>query len=318
MVNNLVSIIVPVYNSEQWLERCVKSILGQTYHNIQIILIDDGSQDGSAALCDEYAADYEQVNVIHQQNLGAGSARNAGLQYADGEYICFVDSDDWIESVFVEKLVNGIADADVSICGYSISDDSETGSDSKGEVSCDRLDVLKRMFMPGYPPEEACYGYLWNKLFKKSIIEKFDIRFNNSYIMWEDMLFCCRYMEHIDKGIYYHDRLYHYNINNETSLSHKVTAEVMDSWNLAAEEIENIISDMGINKEIQYDAVLEDLYMKTLIAYAKEKKICDIRKETVQYLNRQKHLLRKKYRIYLAIYRVSPVLFQNISNLLSV
>ena len=80
-MNGLVSIIVPVYNSEHWLDRCVKSILGQTYHNIQIILIDDGSQDGSAALCDEYAAEYEKVNVIHQQNLGAGSARNAGLQY---------------------------------------------------------------------------------------------------------------------------------------------------------------------------------------------------------------------------------------------
>ena len=197
-MNGLVSIIVPVYNSEHWLDRCVKSILGQTYHNIKIILIDDGSQDGSAALCDEYAAEYEKVNVIHQQNLGAGSARNAGLQYADGEYICFVDSDDWIEPVLVERLVSGIADADVSICGYSISDDSETDSDSKGTVSCDRLDVLKRMLMPGYPPEEACYGYLWNKLFKKSIIEKYDITFNNSYIMWEDMLFCCRYMAHIE------------------------------------------------------------------------------------------------------------------------
>ena len=229
MVNNLVSIIVPVYNSEHWLDRCVKSILGQTYHNIKIILIDDGSQDGSAALCDEYAAEYEKVNVIHQQNLGAGSARNAGLQYADGEYICFVDSDDWIEPVLVERLVSGIADADVSICGYSISDDSETGSDSKGAVSCDRLDVLKRMLMPGYPSEEACYGYLWNKLFKKSIIEKYDITFNNSYIMWEDMLFCCRYMAHIENGIYCCDKLYHYNIDNETSLSHKVTAEVMES-----------------------------------------------------------------------------------------
>ena len=125
-------------------------------------------------------------------------------------------------------------------------------------------------------------------------------------------------MAHIENGIYCCDKLYHYNIDNETSLSHKVTAEVMDSWNLAAKEIENIVTDMGVKKEIQYDAVTADLYMKTLIAYAKEKKIRNLQKETVQYLGRQKHLLRKKYRIYLMIYKISPVLLQSISNLLSV
>ena len=104
--NPLISVIVPVYKVEQYLHRCVDSILAQTYTNLEIILIDDGSPDRSGAICDEYAAKDSRIRVIHQKNAGLGAARNAGLDVCSGEYIAFVDSDDTLPEDALEQLIN--------------------------------------------------------------------------------------------------------------------------------------------------------------------------------------------------------------------
>ena len=103
-----ISIIVPVYNVEKYLEKCIDSILNQSYQNLEIILIDDGSTDNSGSICDEYKKKDQRVQVIHQKNQGQSSARNAGLNIAKGSYIGFVDSDDWIEQNMYEKLYKNI------------------------------------------------------------------------------------------------------------------------------------------------------------------------------------------------------------------
>ncbi len=103
-----ISIIIPVYNVEQYLGRCMESVLNQTYKNIEVILIDDGSKDRSSSMCDEWKAKDDRVVVIHQKNAGAGAARNAGLAIANGELIGFVDSDDWIQLNMYETLINAI------------------------------------------------------------------------------------------------------------------------------------------------------------------------------------------------------------------
>ena len=112
-----VSVIVPVYNAEKYLEKCVNSIVNQTYKNLEIILINDGSKDNSLALCKKFNAD-ARVVVIDQENRGAAGARNSGISVATGDYISFVDADDWVENSFIEKLVNLIqsTDSDISIC----------------------------------------------------------------------------------------------------------------------------------------------------------------------------------------------------------
>lgn len=312
-----VSVIVPVYNGEKWLNRCVDSVLHQTYDNIEIILVDDGSVDNSALICDDYAKKYTNIKTVHQANAGAGNARNRGLDCAMGEYICFVDSDDWIEAHYIEGLIKGITDTDVSICGYAISDECGV-NDLHKMIVCDRLDVLRRMLMPGYPNAGACYGYLWNKMFKASIIKKYNIRFNNNYVMWEDMLFCCRYISYIKDGRFSAEKLYHYNIDNTESLSHRVNASMMDSWICAAKEIEAVLKAIGYYEDVHYDEVLADLYMKTLIAYAKEKKLKGLSKDIGIFLNNNSNLLRKKYRVYLFVYNRTPLLLQDISMLLSV
>ena len=117
MKYKLVSIIVPVYNVEQYLRRCIESILSQTYHNFELILVDDGSTDSSGAICDEYALADERIHVIHKPNGGVSSARNAGIDTAKGEYILFVDSDDRVEPQHISNMIPS-ADEDLVRAGF--------------------------------------------------------------------------------------------------------------------------------------------------------------------------------------------------------
>jgi len=120
MGSELISVIIPVYNTEKYLKRCIESIINQTYENIQIILIDDGSTDGSGAICDEFSENNHRIVVCHTENKGQGAARNYGIKVAAGKYIGFVDSDDYIEKDMYEVLYNNLIryNADISTCGY--------------------------------------------------------------------------------------------------------------------------------------------------------------------------------------------------------
>lgn len=119
-MDDLISVIVPVYKVEKYLSRCVESILAQTYKNFELILVDDGSPDQSGAICDEYALKDKRVNVIHKKNGGVSDARNAGLELQKGEYLTFIDSDDWIRIEYLEHLYYMLkkAEADIAICNY--------------------------------------------------------------------------------------------------------------------------------------------------------------------------------------------------------
>ncbi len=116
MKNDLISVIVPVYNVEKYMERCVDSILRQTYTNIEIILVDDGSTDASSRLCDEYAARDGRIKVVHKENGGLSDARDAGLAVAEGDYIGYVDSDDWIEPDMYELMHMDCAENEAQVC----------------------------------------------------------------------------------------------------------------------------------------------------------------------------------------------------------
>lgn len=119
-MNPKISIIVPIYNVEKYLQKCVDSILCQTYKNLEIILVNDGSPDNCPAICDEYAKKDKRIKVIHKQNGGVSSARNAGLDVATGKYVQFVDSDDWVEPEYSKTMINLIEEnnCDLGICGY--------------------------------------------------------------------------------------------------------------------------------------------------------------------------------------------------------
>lgn len=169
-MNQKISVIVPVYNVKDYLEACVKSIVSQTYQNLEIILVDDGATDGCSELCDEIAKTDERIMVVHKENGGLSDARNAGMDVATGDYIGFVDSDDAIEPDMFELLINNLLNynADISCCRYTRvwEDGQEENVGDDGEIRVyNGLDALK----------EYIYGktmdpFVWNKLYKSELI----------------------------------------------------------------------------------------------------------------------------------------------------
>lgn len=154
METELISVIVPVYNVERYLRRCVDSILHQTYRNLEVLLVDDGSTDASGAICDEYAAQEERVTAVHQKNGGLSAARNAGLERAQGTYLCFVDSDDFLDSRMLETLCCDLQekDADVAVVGFRTFEREEgacPGRTHRTGAVYDR---------PGGHPQHPCLG----------------------------------------------------------------------------------------------------------------------------------------------------------------
>ena len=146
---DLISVIVPIYNVEQYLDRCVKSIVEQTYTNLEIILVDDGSPDNCGAMCDSWAARDNRIKVIHKENGGLSDTRNAGLGIATGDFISFIDSDDWIESAFYEKLLTAIreSNAEVAACATNFVTEDErlirVRQAATGPIG--RMDALRRL-----------------------------------------------------------------------------------------------------------------------------------------------------------------------------
>ena len=117
MSNYAVSIVVPVYNAEKYLPKCIDSILNQTFKNFELILVNDGSKDNSLIICEDYKVSDRRIKVINKKNEGVSIARNIGINSAKGKYIMFIDSDDWIESNMVEKMYDAIQNSDIAICG---------------------------------------------------------------------------------------------------------------------------------------------------------------------------------------------------------
>ena len=143
-MDKLVSVILPVYGVEKYLPECVDSLLAQTYRNLEIILVDDASPDHCGTICDSYAARDSQVRVIHKKNGGAASARNAGLDAARGEYICFVDSDDVVEEDYVEILLETLGDGDMAMCGFYFLSPSGSRPEIMSSGSYNRVGFMKR------------------------------------------------------------------------------------------------------------------------------------------------------------------------------
>lgn len=208
----LISIIVPVYKVEQYLRKCVDSILAQTYSNIEVILVDDGSPDGCPAICDEYASKDTRVKVIHQANAGVSAARNAGLAAAKGEYIGFVDSDDWIEPDMYEVLLNMMSNVESSIAVSAICDEKKAEKIDREpclHLSCNEA-VKKLLF------NQCNLVSVWGKLFDATILN--DLRFSPEIAIGEDALFMLQAITSAKSVSYTHYESYHYLSNPESAM----------------------------------------------------------------------------------------------------
>lgn len=204
----LISVIVPVYNVEKYLEKCIKSITNQTYHNLEIILVNDGSQDKSGKICDFWAQKDSRIKVIHKENGGLSDARNVGIKIATGEYIGFVDSDDYINPNFYEILMTNMNryKADISACSIR--------KFSEEEVLDESLSLNEKVYT--FITEEALSDLIdenilnqtvWNKLYKREVINDIYFEFGKIH---EDVFWTYQVFGNAKKVVYINQELYYY------------------------------------------------------------------------------------------------------------
>lgn len=231
----LISVIVPVYNMEQYLDRCMESVLQQTYSGLEIILVDDGSTDLSPAKCDEYAKRDSRIKVIHKTNGGLSDARNAGLKLATGDYIGYVDSDDWIEPDMYACMYQACIDhgAQLAVCRYFVehsaknlskaAGDRHSSLDASGEVVSFSRDELLKSYISG-DNGYVIYNSVWSKLFHRDLVAGMVFpKGRNS----EDILYTTRAFCRTERAVYLDRCFYHYVLDREGSIMNVERGERM-------------------------------------------------------------------------------------------
>ena len=197
MNNPAISIIIPVYNAEKYLRRCIDSVLSQSFTDFELILVDDGCKEKSPQICDEYASQDTRVRVIHKANGGVSAARNDGLDIAKGEYITFIDSDDWVERDYLSTLSN-YRDYDIVFFSHRLI--YEDGYISEFLFEAKEGDKQNIWEIVASLRKNAVgsnfYGYTWNKMFRRDIIEKYKIRFIEGLRISEDEVYTLDYCTH--------------------------------------------------------------------------------------------------------------------------
>lgn len=245
----LVTVIVPVYNAEKYLEECIESILNQTYPKIEVVLIDDGSTDSSKNICDSYAKNDNRVIVVHKQNEGVSIARNTGLEIAKGELIAFCDADDYYHPNQIEKMVAELEDkeAELCICGYHSFENADNGdfcvTEDKGSI------WTKDEAIHNVLCNDMCKGYLWNKLFYKSIIDaKPKNYFETDISILEDEIFVLQYLKKIDTACFISSEFYGYRQTSGSAIHQGIT-DRMYSMLLGWFRIYKILKELDCPKE---------------------------------------------------------------------
>ena len=235
----MVSVIIPVYNAEKFIRRCLDSVIHQTYKDLDIIVVDDGSTDGSGAICDEYAAKDNRFHVIHEKNAGVSVARQVGLDSVRGDYCSFIDADDWAEANMIELMLKEATtkDADIVICDYYI---------EKKIVKYRKCENIPYEINSETYLQEILLGrsfsVLWNKLFKTSVLKK-----NRFYppklLTYEDTMFLIKTLLDHPKISYIQEALYHYT-ENIFSITHNLTEKSLKERLVFFNEVDKILSDV--------------------------------------------------------------------------
>ena len=251
----LVSIIIPVYQVEKYLDKCIASVVNQTYTNLEIILVDDGSPDNCPAICDAWKSRDSRITVIHQPNGGLSKARNKGLKLASGEFIGFVDSDDWIEPNMYELLLSALleAEADIAICDYQseteiskITRINQSSSKSKMYSSEEAMRLILE--------DKGMYTFVWNKLYRRNVLS--EITFPEGKI-YEDNVWTPQIIGNANLLVYIDYQFYHY-LYRYDSLSHNKR----QSLNLIWDKIE--MSERRIEYIRGHYPILENIAVKLL------------------------------------------------------
>lgn len=200
----LLSIIIPVYNTELYLQKCLDSILTQSYNDFELLLVDDGSKDKSGVICDEYAKRDIRVHVFHKENRGVSSARNMGIEKSKGEWLYFVDSDDILNPNTLSAIIDqDLCQYDLVMAGYNVySEDGSMQFESKTLIQKEMS--KEQALMEMYTPTDCPYqGYLWCKFFRGSVIKQNRLLFDENIYFNEDRLFIVKYIAACTRNIFY-------------------------------------------------------------------------------------------------------------------
>lgn len=310
-MDSLISIIVPVYNTENYLEKCLYSLVNQTYKNIEIIIVDDGSPDNSMNIIQKFVLADNRVKVISQKNQGLSGARNTGMNNTNGDYIMFIDSDDWIEIDTCEKAINASEkyNADVVFWSY-IKEFSNSQKDNylfdKTEIiwSEKNINQLSRR-MVGLVGDELANPQsidnlvtAWGKLYKKSVIG--DVRFTDTKIIGtEDALFNIEVFLGINSAVYIPDLLSHYRKDNESSLTHNYKKKLVSRWREMYSRIKFLLDRNDMSREY-YDALKNRICFGLIglgINLAEDKKMSfkEKKKEIYNILSMKHYQIALKY-----------------------
>lgn len=251
----MISIILPIYNTESYLPKCIESILNQTYRNIEIIGVDDGSTDGSEMILDNYAREDPRIKVIHKKNGGESSARNVGLQMMSGQYVAFIDCDDWIEPDMYEKLIAYMLEKNVDMVASSWYRDRDDSS----EKIQNRLPVSEKTFgreeLLNYIYKRDDYrgfSYMWNKLYKRKLFYDADHKlmlFDEDLILGGDVLYLGKLVVNTKSAVYIDKAFYHYN-QRATSGCHTEDLDKREDWLEAYRRLILYIENMHIETNI--------------------------------------------------------------------
>lgn len=239
----LISVIIPVYNVESYLRECVDSVLNQTHQYFEIILVDDGSTDHSSEICDVYVAADDRISCIHKENGGASTARNAGLDAAQGEYVFFLDSDDWLEQSAFEKLITPFKDSDIyfTFCeAYAV--DEDTGEISRKNYAYHRDYGIGNatQFFEEMLQQKEFHVAVWMILYRRAFLTGCGMRFVEK-IMYEDCIFAYQVYRQAEKAAHIHEYLYYRRYRKNSVMTSKKTdhnfvsakrvyEEVISSW----------------------------------------------------------------------------------------
>lgn len=221
---DLISVVVPVYNVKRYLKRCIDSIEKQTYKNIEVILVDDGSNDGSEIMCDEFEKKYENIKVVHKENGGLSSARNEGIKIATGKYIGFVDSDDFIDEKMYECLYNNLieTESDISVCKpyqYSQEDEICESKEEEKIITYEGIEILRNMYRDYFTIVVS-----WNKLYKKELFD--EVKYPEGKII-EDAAVIHYLLNKSSKIVISNLELYFY-YQREDSIMHNSNMRILD------------------------------------------------------------------------------------------
>lgn len=322
-MSELISVIVPVYNVEKYLRKCIDSIINQTYKALEIILVDDGSPDNCGLICDEYAEKDSRVRVIHKENGGLSDARNAGLDIADGEYIMFVDSDDFVECDMCETLYTRLMKdkSDMSLCSIMCVDEGSNQIQDNLSLNVDDAVLTKSEAISKFGTHNACaYVVAWNKLYKRFLWQ--NIRFPIGRLH-EDEFVAHKLIDKCEKISTVSKRLYNYFQRCNSIMSSNYSVRRLDAIQAYIERLQymlkqDILAPVPYTIHLIINAMLQ-AYSKLDLSDVGIHKTVKSYKEMVNkfYLNILCKQIPVKTKVHLTVFTISPKIYKKLIKLSS-